>query len=192
MKSESRITRPVFWLLVALFSLVLPQPVSGAEQPVIKDLVVSNSTNALLLYCQVGEGFRPEMEEGVLNGIPVTFTFMVSLREVEGGRPGRQLAELTFDHTLSYDVLKEEFHLRLSENNTELTCGDLARAKMLMAEVSDARILALTALTPGREYFLSAKVKLERKTLPHFFHYLIPFWQLGDYESDWQYVQFKY
>jgi len=192
MKIESRIARPVCWLLLAVFCLTPPPPASGAEQPEIKDLVVSNSTGHLLLYLLVGEAFRPELEEGVLNGIPVTFTFLISLREVQGGRPGRQLAELAFDHTLSYDVLKEEFHLRMSENNTTLTCGDLPRAKKLMAEVSDARILALTALTPGREYFLSAKVKLERKTLPRFFHYLIPFWQLGDYESDWQYVQFKY
>jgi len=192
MKSASSITRSPLLFLLALFFLLPVLSAGGAEKPVIKDIVVSDSTSDLLLYFQVADAFRPEMEEGVLNGIPATFTFLVSLREVEGGRPGRQLAELNFEHTLSYDVLKEEFRLSLSEHRTDLTCTDLARAKKLMSEVSGAKILPLSGLKPGREYFLSAKVKLERKTLPHFFHYLIPFWQLGDYESDWQYVQFKY
>ena len=164
----------------------------AAEKPEIRYLTVSDSSRNLLLYLQVADSFRPEMDEEILNGIPVTFTFLVSLREVEGGRPGHQVAELTFDHTLSYDVLKEEFQLHLSEHDTDLTCNDLSQAKKLMSEVTDAKILSLTDLTPGREYFLSAKVKLERKALPLFFQYLIPFWQLGDYETDWQYVQFKY
>ena len=191
MKRESRTFRPIFWFLLLLCSLA-PVPAGGAEKPLIRDIVVSNSASDLLLYLQIGGAFRPEMEEGVLNGIPATFTFLVSLREVDGGRPGRQLTELNFEHTLSYDVLKEEFRLRQSEHQTELTCRDLPQAKRLMAEVADAKVLPLSALKPGREYFLSAKVKLERKTLPLFFHYLIPFWQLGDYETDWQYVQFKY
>jgi hypothetical protein len=192
MKIASRIARPKFCLLLALFSLLAVTNDCGAENPAIKDIVVSNSNHDLLLYFQVVDVFRPEMEEGVISGIPLTLTFMVSLREIEGGRPGKQLADLTFEHTLSFNILREQFHLRFSEHGTEITSGDLARAKELMAEVTGARVLALSSLTPDREYFLSVKVKLERKTLPVFFHYLIPFWQLGDYETDWQYVQFKY
>jgi hypothetical protein len=189
---ELQIARPVFRLLLAIFILLTPAFAGGAEKPSIRDLVVNNSARDLLLYLQVADTFRPEMDEEILNGIPATFTFLVSLREVEGGRPGRQLAELTFDHTLSYDVLKEEFHLRLSEHDTDLICSDLTRAKKLMSEVNDAKVVPLSALAPGREYFLSAKVKLERKTMPPFFQYLVPFWQLGDYETDWRYVQFKF
>ncbi len=192
MKIASRTARLSIRLLVALLFLASAGLANGAEKPVIREIVVSNSASDLLLYFQVGEAFRPEIEEGVLNGIPATFTFLVSLREVEGGRPGRQLTELTFEHTLSYDILKEEFLLHLSEHHTDMTCRDLGQAKKLMAEVTGARVLALAALTPGREYFLSAKVRLERKNLPIFFHYLIPFWQVGDYETDWHYVQFRY
>jgi hypothetical protein len=192
MKIDPLKSRRLLEFVVALSLLVLAGTADGAEKAVIRDIAVSNSSRELLLYFQVGEAFRPEMIEGVLNGIPATFTFMISLREIEGGRPGRQLAELAFEHTLSFDVLKEEFRLNFTEHATAQTCRDPALARKMMAEVSGVKILPLRKLTPGREYFLSAKVKLERKTLPLFFHYLIPFWQLRDYETDWHYVQFQY
>jgi hypothetical protein len=192
MMTEARIVRLVFRFLPVFIILMPASFAGGAEKPAIRELVVNNSATDLLLYLQVADPFRPGMDEEILNGIPATLSFLVSLREVEGGRPGRQVAELAFDHTLSYDVLKEEFDLRFSEHDTELTCSDLPTAKKLMSAVTDARVLPLSGLTPGREYFLSAKVRLERKTLPHFLHSLIPYWQMGDYETDWQYVQFKY
>lgn len=164
----------------------------AADGAVIRDIVVGNSGQDLLLYLNVDKAFRPEMEEGVLTGIPASFTFFVSLREVAEGRPGRQIVSQEFDHVLSYDSLKEVFSLRFSENNTAMTIDSMARAKKLMAQVNGAKIVDLASLKPGSAYFLSVKVRLERKTLPLFFHYLIPFWQLRDYETDWQYVEFRY
>ena len=162
------------------------------EKAVLSDIVVSNSDNDLLLYFNVANAFRPEMEEGVLNGIPASFTFFVSLREVDKGRPGKQVISLEFDHVLSYDPLKELFSLEFSEDNTALTADSLPKAKKLMTDVNGVKVVALTRLKPGSEYFLSVKARLERKTLPLFFHYLIPFWKLRDYETDWHYVEFRY
>ena len=162
------------------------------EKATINDIVVSNSDRDLLLYLNVDQAFRPEMEEGVLNGIPAAFTFFVSLREVDNGKPGKQVVSLEFDHVLSYDPLKELFSLEFSEDNSSLTADNLSKAKMLMTDVNGVKVVDLSRLKSDNEYVLSVKARLERKTLPLFFHYLIPFWKLRDYETDWYYVEFRY
>lgn len=192
----SGIAKRRFWLglflVLALFGVFFDQEVQAAAKAEIRDIVVNNSSEDLLLYMVVDKAFRPEMEEGIYNGIPASFTFFVSLREMTDGRPGRQVVSLEFDHVLSYDSLKEVFSLHFSENNTSVTVDNLAEAEALMTEVNGVKIVGLTEIKPGSKYFLSVKVRLERKTLPLFFHYLIPFWQLRDEETDWHYVEFRY
>ncbi|NTV12536.1 MAG: DUF4390 domain-containing protein [Desulfobulbaceae bacterium] len=186
-----QVTKIIGLLLLVLVGAANPVH-AVVEKAVVRDLVVANSSRDLLLYCQVGDVFRPEMETGVLNGIPASLTFLVALREMKGGQPGRQLAELTLNHTLSYDALREEFRLNLTETPEVRICTKLDRARKLLSEVNGAKVIALTALNPGTIYDLAVKVRLERKSLPLFLNYLVPFWQLGDYESDWYHVQFKY
>lgn len=179
-------------LTVMLFCLAPLASVKAAEKAVIKDMVVSNSSDDLLLNLSVENAFRPGVEEGVVNGIPALFTYYVTLREMKDGRPGKQIVSLEFDRTLSYDSLKEQFVVDFSETNTSLAVEKLATAKDLMTEVNGVGIVALRNLNPGSAYSLSVKVGLERKTLPLYFHYLIPFWKLRDYVTDWHYVEFRY
>ena len=194
--TSHKITTTRFWLRFFLVIIVcgafFDQEVQAAARAEIKDIVVNNSSEDLLLYLTVDKAFRPEMEEGIYNGIPASFTYFVSLREMEGGRPGKKVVSMEFDHVLSYDSLKEVFSLYFSESNTTLTVDSLAEAEALMTEVNGVKIVALTRLRPNSKYFISVKVRLERKTLPLFFHYLIPFWQLRDEETDWHYVEFRY
>lgn len=165
---------------------------AAVEKAVVRDLVVANSSRDLLLYFQVGEIFRPDMEEGVLNGIPASLTFLVSLRELKNGQPGRPLAELTINHTLSYDALREAFRLNLSEVPGVQSCTSLDKARKMLSEVNGAPVVGLNILRPGSEYDLGVKVRLEGKSLPLSINYLAPFWQTGEHESDWYHVQFKY
>jgi hypothetical protein len=177
-------------LLVAL--LVWVGGAGAAEKAVVRDLVVANSSRDLLLYFQVGDIFRPDMEEGVLNGIPASLTFLVSLRELKDGQPGRPLAELTINHTLSYDALREAFRLNLSEVQGVQTCTSLDKARKMLSEVNGVQVVGLNILRPGGEYDLGVKVRLEGKSLPLSINYLVPFWKSGEHESDWYHVQFKY
>jgi hypothetical protein len=165
---------------------------AAVEKAVVRDLVVANSSRDLLLYFQVGEIFRDDMEEGVLNGIPASLTFLVTLRELKNGRPGQPLAELTINHTLSYDALREAFRLNLSEVKGVQTCTSLDKARKMLSEVNGAQVVGLNILRPGGEYDLGVKVRLEGKSLPLSINYLAPFWQTGEHESDWYHVQFKY
>lgn len=192
-KLKSSVRYFLCMILVAMGCLLAPSRVLYAQESAIDDVVVANSTTDLLLYCSVANSFTAEMIEGVHNGIPVTFTFFVDLEEERAFLPDREVVSLSFDHTLSYDTLKEEYRVSFpADAGKSVSTLSFDEAKRLMAEVNGFKVTALSNLVPDRNYTLSIKARLAKKTLPLNFHYIVPFWHLWDFETDWRPVQFRY
>ena len=178
-----------------LFAVVLffghGQP-ALAQNATIEELIVTNSSTDLLLFLTVNNAFTRQMEEGIKNGIPVTFNFYVKL-ERKRMWLNQELVSLQFDHTLSYDTLKEEYSIVRSElAGQTFRTKSLAEARKAMAQLNGPPISPLKALLPEAGYLLKVKAKLAEKTLPLYFHYVIPFWSLWDFETAWYNVEFRY
>lgn len=185
----------LFLLFILLPVFVYPFPVSAGDQPEadISDIIITTSETNLLFFCTVKNSFTPEMIKGIRNGIPITFTFLIELDKVIDDWPDTTLTELTIHHTLTYDTLKEEYHIQLSEkNNHVVTTDSLAKAKEIMAELSGIKIIPRDKLIPDAPYALHVKAKLAKKKLPFNIHYLIPFISLWDFETDWRTIEFRY
>ena len=179
-------------VLACSMLVVLVQPVH-AKDATIKDMIVNNSSNKLLLYLTVIEAFTDDMEKGIQNGIPATFTYYVNLYKIRKGWLDTEVDSHTFTRTLTYDNLKEEYNIGFSEkDNKPMTVTNLDDAKVAMTELNGIQVTSLDNLTPGSSYILKVKASLAKKTLPLYFHYLIPFWRLWDFETDWHYVEFRY
>ena len=164
-----------------------------AQDASVKEVVLTNSNENLLLYFTVANAFTPEMEDAVRNGIPATFTFFVELHRYRKIWLDQEIVSITFDHSLSYDNLKEEYRIKFFEKKgKEIATKSLEEAKALMAEVNGITVTSLDLLSPDEEYLLKVKARLAEKTLPLYFHYLIPFWRLWDFETDWYDVEFRY
>ena len=178
-----------------LFSLVLffgSGQSALAQNATIEELIVTNSSTDLLLFLTVNDAFTKQMEEGIKNGIPVTFNFYVKL-ERKRTWLNQGLVSLQFDHTLNYDTLKEEYSIVRSElAGQTFRTKSLAEAKKAMAQLNGPPIAPLKALLPEAGYLLKVKAKLAEKTLPLYFHYVIPFWSLWDFETAWYTVEFRY
>ena len=178
-----------------LFSLVLffgSGQSALAQNATIEELIVTNSSTDLLLFLTVNDAFTKQMEEGIKNGIPVTFNFYVKL-ERKRTWLNQGLVSLQFDHTLSYDTLKEEYSIVRSElAGQTFRTKSLVEAKKAMAQLNGPPIAPLKALLPEAGYLLKVKAKLAEKTLPLYFHYVIPFWSLWDFETAWYTVEFRY
>lgn len=184
------------WRWLALFLLLaigLPAAAEGARQANIDEVIVTNSSREVLLYLVVRNAFTPEMEKGVQSGIPVTFTFYVELYRHRSGWLDQKVVVRTFEHILTYDNLKEEYRIVYGEHNGKtVIVKTLAQARELMAQVNGFGLSPLSALLADAEYSLKVKARLAEKTLPLYFHYVIPFWSLWDFETDWYTVQFRY
>jgi len=163
-----------------------------AQNATIEELIVTNSSTDLLLFLTVNNAFTKQMEEGIKNGIPVTFSFSVKL-ERKRMWTNQELVSLKFEHALSYDTLKEEYSVIRSEMPGQIfRTKSLNEAKKTMAQINGFTLSPLKALIPEAGYLLRVKAKLAEKTLPLYFHYVIPFWSLWDFETEWYTVEFRY
>ena len=134
-------------LIAFLFLLLLPGKRAVAEEVLVTDLVVANSVEHLLAYFTIENAFTDEMETGLTNGIPLVFSFWIELYKVKKGLRDEKLLSTSFDHTMSYDTLKEEYQIIFSEKKKKkIVRADLAEAKKLMAEVNGLRLLPLDDL----------------------------------------------
>jgi hypothetical protein len=182
------------WFLLLLFvALVLPAGAQAARKANIDEVIVTNSSREVLLYLTVRNAFTPEMEKGVQSGIPVTFTFYVELYRHRSGWLDQKVVARGFEHILTYDTLKDEYRVVYGEHNGKtVIVKTLAQASELMVQVNGFALSPLSALMADAEYSLKVKARLAEKTLPLYFHYIIPFWSLWDFETDWYTVDFRY
>lgn len=183
----------VFAGLILVVGIVVVPNSAQAQEAMVKDLVVANSETKVLLYLMVDNAFTPQMEEGIKNGIPVTFTFNVELLQKRQDWPNKQLAAFTFNHTLSYDNLKDEYQVKMMEKaGRVLASKSLVDAKKIMIEINGYELAALDSLVRGTIYAVRVKVTLAKRSLPLNFHYLVPFWGLGDFETEYREIEFRY
>ncbi len=177
-------------LLLAFFSLTLLTCLfqtknSYAQEATITDFTASNSENQLLIYLTVKDSFSEEMETAIHNGIPATFTFYVNLFEKKKNWPDKKIVEHEFNHSIEYDSLKKEYLIQRKEKGNSRLTSSLEEAKALMSEVNGLIVLPLDELEPQVSYSIRVKAELTRKTLPLYFHYLIPFSSPWNFETDW-------
>lgn len=180
-------------VLLGLLFLLAGNRESFARNATIEEFIVTNSSTDLLVFFTVRNAFTREMEEGIRNGIPVTFTFQVELSRKRKTWLNKGIVSHAVAQTLSYDNLKEEYSvLRQGSAAPVFRTRSLAEAKKAMSQVNGMAVLPLAALVPEAEYLLRVKARLDEKTLPFSFHYLIPFWNLWNFETGWYSVEFRY
>ena len=178
--------------LCAVFVTVITTVAYGKKDASIYNLAVINSDQNVLLYFRVKDAFNEEMEKGITSGIPVTFTFYVTLSMQQTGLSSKKVASFNFDHTLSYDALKEEYTIIMEENNERtIVVKDLEKAKNAMTQVNDFKLMRIDKIMPDTQYAIQAKVRLGKRILPLNFHYIIPFWKFWEFNTEWSEIKFS-
>lgn len=166
---------------------------AGRDQdPAIEDIIITTSEQHLLLFANVANSFTPEMIAGARNGIPITFTFHIELEKIRNNWFDTTLLEKTLTHTLTFDSLKEEFHVTFSNKNRREKTNSLAKAKQLMTELSGVALIERSLLIPDAPYACHIKATLAENTLPLGMHYIVPFASLWNFETDWRTIEFRY
>lgn len=181
--------------LPVLFILFFPPPIMAEEkvEANIADIIITTSKTHLLLFCTIKNSFTNEMLEGVRNGIPILFDFSIELEKVNKNWLDTTLVETTIQHTLTYNLLKEEYQITLQErDNKTITTESIDKAMELMTEINGIKIIKRNKLAPDTPYALHIKAKLAEKTLPMNMHYIIPFISLWNFETDWRTIEFRY
>ena len=159
----------------------------------LTEIEVSNNRDDLLLFLKVDGAFNKELKEAVLNGIPATFSFFITLEESRTLWPDKTITKLTVTHELKYNNLKNQFIVKRSwEGNKPLTAESFGDAEKLMTEIKSLKLVSLKKLIKGSTYQVNAKAELDKIELPFFLNYILFFASLWDFETDWASFEFIY
>ncbi|MCX5870547.1 MAG: DUF4390 domain-containing protein [Deltaproteobacteria bacterium] len=189
--------RKLFFFLLPLSLFILLHTAhaqdSQNKDAHFSDLIITTSKTHLLLFGLIKNGITEEMLQGLHNGIPLQFTFLVELNKTEKNWPDLQLVSLQFQHKLTYDTLQENYRVETNEKHQRTeTFSQLSDALKVMNEINGLQVLELSQLIPDSSYQLRVKAELYKKTLPLKLHYIVPFASWWDVETDWYTIEFTY
>ena len=171
----------------------MPATALAENQAVIENIKLANTRDDLLTYFDVKKAFTPKINQAVLNGIPTTFSFYVTLYKTQGSWFDKKIADIQIKSTLKYNALKKNFSvLRSWKDKDAVIAQTFKEAKSLMTEIDNLTILPLNQLTKGDKYQLRIKAKLDRVTLPLSLHYVLFFVSFWDFETNWYLINFTY
>jgi len=174
--------------------IIMIQPVMVfAEDATLKNIIVTNTRDDLLIYLTVAGAFRENMEIAISSGVPASFSFFVNLYQTRGFWFDKNIAELKILHTIKYDNLKNEYIVERSwDGNQQRMVKSFDEAKKLMAEIDSLTVVELNRLEKGSQYQIRTKAQLSKLTLPFYLHYVLFFVSLWDFETDWYTIDFIY
>jgi hypothetical protein len=179
--------------LIVLFSCLILAGSAIAQAASLTNIIVTNTRDDLLVYLNVEGAFLEKMKSALLSGVPVTFSFFISLYRVRSLWLDREVADIKITHTIKYNNLKKEFSIQRSwEDNRTLVTQSFSEAQELMTEIDGLKVVPLKRLEKGLQYQIRAKAELSKITLPFKLHYVLVFVSLWDFETDWYTIDFIY
>jgi len=179
--------------IAIMLCFLLPSTALAKNQAIIENIKLANTRDDLLTYFDVKKAFTPKINQAVLNGIPTTFSFYVTLYKTQGSWFDKKIADIQIKSTLKYNALKKNFSvLRSWKDKDAVITQTFKEAKSLMTEIDNLKIMPLNQLTKGDKYQLKIKAKLDRVTLPLSLHYVLFFVSFWDFETNWYLINFIY
>ncbi|NSW86328.1 MAG: DUF4390 domain-containing protein [Syntrophobacteraceae bacterium] len=176
----------VYGFLAAICVLLFSLPVQAKNGAEIVDISVSLDTGNLEVGFRLINCFTPKMEEAIKSGVKTTFRFRMVL-DKPGLPPFRsQILDNTLEHTIKYDLLKNEYHIQIPEHPDRIIrTRDFEEARQWMSTVGNLPLIPLWRLEKGVTYELRLKAELSKSSLPVIYRYVFFFVSLWDFETAW-------
>ncbi len=172
---------------------LLPALALADNTAVIKNIKLANTRDDLLTYFDVKKAFTKKINQEVLNGIPTTFTFYVTLYKTQGTWFDKKISDIHIQSTLKYNSLKKEFSIsRPWKEENAVIVKTFDQARSMMTEVDNLKIVTLDKLSKGEKYQLRIKAKLDIVTLPLSLHKILGYISFWDFETNWYLINFTY
>lgn len=167
-------------------------PPLSAENAGIRDFLVTNNANHVLVYARVMNCFTKDIEAAILAGVPTTFTFVVDLCQQRLWWLDRKVTRVTIKHTIKYDNVKKLLYVYFDDDKEPTSFQDFEGAKRAMADLNGVPIAQLKTLKRNEYYYVQIKAKLDKVRLPLHMEAVFFFVSLWDFETDWYREGFVY
>ena len=187
------VRRILYRAIFIIFSILLAfSPSLSAENARIRDILVTNNANHILVYARVTNCFTKNIEAAILAGVPTTFTFLLDLFQERSGWMDRKLSRTVVHCTIKYDNVKKLFLVSADGEKEATAFLDFEGAKRVMADLNGVPIAQLKTLKRNETYYVRIQAKLDKVRLPLHLEYVFFFVSLWDFETDWYQERFFY
>lgn len=163
-----------------------------AVEPTIKDILITNNKENVLLYARVVNGFKTEMESSILARAPAVFALQLEVYQIRSGLWDKKIESREIKRTIKYDNLKKNFSIFTNGYETPAVFPDFESAQKAMADLSGIPVVPLKKLVHGNNYYLMMKVKIDKVRLPLHMEYVFVFVSFWDFETAWYKQRFSY
>lgn len=178
-------------LIFLLFgSLSVPLQTCALE-PKIRDVLITNDAENVLLYARLVNGFKPKMELAVLAGIPTIFTMWIEVYEERPLLWDKIITRKQIKRTIKYDNLKKTFSV-LTKNAEPDVFPNFESAQKAMSDFNGIVAVPMSSLVKGRSYYAMIQIKMDKVRLPLHMEYVFSFVSLWDFETSWYRQNFTY
>ncbi len=182
----------VLIFLFFVISLIGFPAKTHAIEPEIKDILITNDMENVLLYARLLNGFKPDMELAVLNGIPATFSMQVEVYQERSFSWDKKIFSQEIKRTIKYDNLKKTFSVFSSNKKEPVIFSDFESAQKAMSDFNGIVAAPLSLLTKGKNYYAMIKVKMDKMHLPLHMEYVFFFVSYWDFETSFYRQKFSY
>jgi hypothetical protein len=180
-----------FFLL--FFIIIFSYNVTYARKASLEDIVWDKIDGNLIVSFKLKDVFSSQLNEVVLNGTPVTFTFFVTLYQVQDLWLDKKIVNIQIDHMMKYDILQEKFSMKRSWKIDEvLVTESFAEAQKAMTEISNLKILPFDWLENNGRYQIGIKAELSKANLPSDLRSAFFFSPSWGFETDWYILDFNH
>jgi hypothetical protein len=180
-----------FFLL--FFVIVFFCNATYARKAGLQDIVWDKIDGNLIVSFKLNNVFSSQLNEVVLNGTPITFSYFVTLYEVRDFWVDKKVVNIKIDHMMKYDILKEKFIMKRSWRIDEvLVTESLAEAQKVMTEISNVKILPFDWLENNGRYQIGIKAELSKANLPSDLRSAFFFSPSWGFETDWYILDFNH
>jgi hypothetical protein len=180
-----------FFLL--FFIIVFSYNVTYASKASLQDIVWDKIDGNLIVSFKLKDVFSSKLNEVVLNGTPITFTFFVTLYQVRDLWLDKKIVNIKIDHMMKYDILQEKFNMKRSWKIDEVVVTEsFAEAQKAMTEISNLKIFPFDWLENNGRYQIGIKAELSEANLPLNVRSAFFFSPSWGFETDWYILDFNH
>lgn len=191
-KISSNYYRTILIFLFVVIGLVGLSARAFAVEPEIRDILITNDMENVLLYARLVNGFKPDMELAVLNGIPATFVMDVEVYQERFLTWDKKMYGQEIKRTIKYDNLKKTFSVFFNNKKEPVVFSDLESAQKAMCDFNGITAIPLSLLKKGRNYYALIKIKMDKTRLPLHMEYVFFFVSYWDFETSLYRQNFSY
>jgi len=183
---------PLFIIFCLGIALCCSTP-AMAKKAWLDNVTLTNTRDQLIAYFKVQNAFTPKIKEAILNGVPTTFNFYISLYRNRESWFNEKISSHKISNTLKYNALRENFTLlRPWKSKKTLTIKTFSEAREQMTDITGFTIIPMDQLIQGEKYQIRIKAEMKKIKLPLYLHHVFFFLSLWNFETDWYTMDFTY